>query len=375
MSQAGACSDGLPSQERVQFVASRRKEDHAGEFLFESRDWQKGSSMAVTRILLDTCVIGNHLDAMDPRLDLSTVRTRLWKYRISLADTTMELMEGLIDGTLTDRWNKRIGEVDSVLDRRWPIFPGGRVLSVMASLQTDLTYDMNDSQAYQQALWKLMRDSKSPNDLSKGVRYQISSGEWREIKADPTVIEKGLKESRGSWIEYVERIRTESQAGRIKANSEKELKKLMDKDFGSRPTDPPDMAQKLDGVTSLIAQFIDLSLKSRDPYNPTSNKRRGDVFDLSILYALPLPAVIVTGDQRFLNRLRKTQSPGAGQVISIDEFNTQARQDTLESLVERVRPAAGQERRWNEAAYYRWQSRGSPRGDDWTDWFSTEPVA
>ncbi len=328
----------------------------------------------LTRILLDTCVVGNHLDQVEPRLDLEGIYRRRWKYRISLADTTVELLEGLIDGTLTERWNKHVHEIDAILDTRWPIFPGGRFLSAITSVQTELSIGLEEEQAYRKALWRLMRASCSPIDLERGITFEILPGERRSIKGDRALIEQGLTDYRRDWISYIDRLRSEIQAGQITASSAQDLKKLMDQDFGTRAEDPPDMAKKLDGVTSLIAQFIHLSLQKRDPYNPSSKKRRGDVFDLCLLYALPVPVIIVTGDEKFLSRLRMTQAPSAQQVISVPEFNSHVKQDTLESLLTRIRSASDQQKKWNEAAYLRWKARGCPVGDDWADWFATEPL-
>jgi hypothetical protein len=145
--------------------------------------------------------------------------------------------------------------------------------------------------------------------------------------------------------------------------------------LGSAPGDVPDLGEKLDGAAKMIARFVAMSLARREPYNPETESRRGDAFDLNLLFYLPLPAFIVTGDKRFVRGLRATNSPQARQVLTIEEFNDHLRNGTFASLVADVQSPEDQFRRHSEAAYYRWRNAGAKHGEDWADWFASEPVA
>jgi hypothetical protein len=110
-------------------------------------------------------------------------------------------------------------------------------------------------------------------------------------------------------------------------------------------------------------------------YNPLSDKRRGDAFDLDLLYYIPLPAIIVTGDKRFARGLKQTDAPHGRQVLTIEEFNRHLAENSLVSLVSDVQTAEGQLRQHQEAAFFRWHEWGNPTNDDWADWFASEPIA
>jgi len=329
----------------------------------------------LTRILLDTNVLGNHIDGTPPLVDLPAVRQRLWKYRISLADSTAEFVEGLAHSGLLAQWQLHVLEIDAVLDRRWPILPGGKELAALSGLQTDLTIDAANSQRYYQAVWHLLRDAKTAADLEAGTQFSDATGARFAIKVDFSHVRCELDKERGRWSKYVERKRDEFREKGITSGDYDRILAEITADFGAQPTDPPDFAKKADAVSRMVAKFLALALPKRDAYNPASDKRRGDVFDVSLLYAIPLPAVICTGDGPFVERLRQCNAPHAKQVVTVEEFNGHVRADTLDGLVSEHRTTAEQCQRWREAAYFNWRNRNSPPNDDWTDWLACEPIA
>jgi Protein of unknown function (DUF2934) len=150
---------------------------------------------------------------------------------------------------------------------------------------------------------------------------------------------------------------------------------LMRSDFGSDPSDAPGVAAKLDTVLNMIARFVARSLNATSAYNPESEKNRGDTFDLNLLFYIPLPAVIVTGDDRFVRGLRETDGAHLGQVLTIDEFNARLSDDSLASLVSAFQTPERQFRWQREAAYFRWENRNRLANDDQKDWFESEPIA
>ena len=94
-----------------------------------------------------------------------------------------------------------------------------------------------------------------------------------------------------------------------------------------------------------------------------------------MLFYLSLPAVIVTGDDRFVRGLRETDGAQVGQVLMIEEFNARLADDSLASPVSAFQTPEHQFRWQREAAYFRWQNRNSPPNDDVGDWFESEPIA
>lgn len=330
----------------------------------------------LTRVLLDTCAVRNHLHRSNPAIDLYALRPRLWKYRISIADPTMaELISQLLEGRLPiSDWIARIGDLDAILDRHWPIFPGGHELAELSGATPPHGIDLRDSQLYYQASWRLMRNATSTADLTNGLIFKNAVGKAHRIRADAHHVATTMQAERDSWINYINRMQgllTGLPTGRQNFQA---IVALMRSDLGARPDDPPDLADKLDAITRMIATLVDMSLHPKTPYNPASVGRRGDAFDSCHLFAIPLPAIICTADRPFVNRLRATQAPQSNQVLTVEEFNTHVTNDTLESI---LGPAyyRNQVQRWRLAALVRWEERSRPPSDDWADWFAAEPIA
>jgi hypothetical protein len=331
----------------------------------------------ITRILLDDCVVRHlaHRDAI--AIDLGLLAPRLWKYRISIADPAFaELVDQRLESRLSDAvWASARQDLDRMLDPRWPIFPGGNELSAIVGFQKDLTIDRWDCQRCQQLVWQLLRDSGSSADLRAGFVALDSNGKQRTVRVDEQDLRSRLARDRRDWASEIEDMRSKRDQGEVDFGSLEKTKEYLIRELGRESEDPPDLTSKLDSVITLKARFAWMAMNNKTPYNPRAQGRRGDVFDWSLLFALPLPCVIVTADASFCNALRETGSPQACQVINVDELNEHSRNDTLESVILHCRSADQQEREWREAAYFHWLERGRPNDDSWSDWFASEPIA
>jgi len=87
------------------------------------------------RILFDTCTVRNSLHPDEIKLNISAILTKIQKYRISLADGAFaELISQLVTHRVSFLdWSSNASQLDSILDQEWPIFPGGKDLSVIIS--------------------------------------------------------------------------------------------------------------------------------------------------------------------------------------------------------------------------------------------------
>lgn len=331
----------------------------------------------LVRILLDTCTIRNHLHAIGKQLDIDAIRSSTEQLRFSLpGGAGVELLEQLTEGRVSwDEWKNGIPRVDSILDQRWPLLPTGRQLAAIAGTQTDIVIDIEAERRHLRAVWRLQRHSKCTADLQRGGWYEGADGQKYGIKLEIPKLQTAGSAQRESWKNYIHHIQTLLPSLGVSKVSEADILALMKMNQGTYPGDPPDLGDKLDSVARMIARLVAQALKTKDPYNPDTEKRRGNAFDISLLFYVPLPSVICTADEKFVNRLRDTGAPHARQVVSVDEFNQCVREGSVGSLVGDFRTPDEQLRRWREAAYFKWIERGRPNGDDRRDWFDAEPVA
>jgi hypothetical protein len=329
------------------------------------------------RVVLDTCTVRNHIHSHVPSIDLPLVRRKQDQVRLSLsASAFVELTAQLTEGRIPYAdWQARVSALDAALDPRWPCLPNGKQLAWLAGTQVAEPIDVENESRHMRAYWHHLL-TIAPHEIGRAaVRFQLSDRSWKEIRLNKDTLDRTIKQERKDWIDYVKKMQDELPEQGLGAKSEDKILDLMRTNFGTNPLDAPGIADKLDGVSRMIARFVSLSLAKREPYNPQSEGRRGDTFDLNLLFYLPLPSVIVSGDKRFVRGLRGTDAPQARQVILIEEFNAHLAAGTLPSLVSGLQSPERQFRTHKEAAYSRWEKRYRPANDDWSDWFASEPVA
>jgi hypothetical protein len=323
------------------------------------------------RIVLDTCTVRNHTDSCFPQLDLNLIQRKSDLVRLSLsASAFVELTAQIADGRLPfARWQEGIKPINAILDQRWPCLPNGKQLAWLAGTQiVEPIENVEDESRYMRACWHHLLDV-TPEEIGKcQVVYRVSGGTLRSIRLDAQTLKDMIAGQRQEWINYIRRMQTDLLSREITAADEDAIRKVMRSDFGNDLLDAPCVAEKLDAACRMIARFVARALPSEmAAYNPESEKHRGDSFDLNLLFYVPLPAVIVTGDGRFVRGLRETGAPHGGQVLSIDEFNTHLGNGTLAALVSDFQTPGRQHRQQSEAAYFRWGNRGYNPNDDWSD--------
>ena len=331
----------------------------------------------LVRILLDTCTLRNHLHTIGKQLDFGAIHSNTEQLRFSVpGGAGVELLEQLTEGRLSwAEWTKGIPTIDSILDQRWPLLPTGRQLAAIAGTQTDIAIDIEAERRHLRAVWGLQRYAKSTADLQRGGWYEGADGKRYAIKLELPKLQAAGTAERDSWRDYIHHIQALLPCLGVAGATEGDILAMMKMNQGTYPGDPPDLGDRLDSVARMIARLVSQSLKKKDAYNPDTEKRRGDAFDISLLFYVPLPSVICTADEKFVNRLHDTGAPHARQVVSVNEFNDLVRRGCVGTLVDDFRTPDEQHRKWSEAAYFNWISRGRPLNDDQRDWFEAEPVA
>jgi hypothetical protein len=330
-----------------------------------------------SRIVLDTCTVRNHIHSDSPSIDVGLIREHASGLRLSVsASAFVELTAQLTEGRIRhDDWKARIPPLDEVLDPRWPCVPNGRQLAWLAGTQVSEPIHLEDESRHLRAYWHFLKEV-APEEMSRAkVVYRVSDGSLRQIRLDLQALNDTIRRERDSWITYIRKMQGDLPVAGLSSRSEEEIFALMMTNLGTDPEDVPGLGKKIGGAARMIARFVAMSLARREPYNPDTEDRKGDAFDLNLLFYLPLPAFVVTGDKRFARGLRATNSPQARQVLTIEEFNDHLLNGTFTNLARSVQLQDDQFRRQSEAAYYRWRNGGMKDGEDWADWFASEPVA
>lgn len=286
------------------------------------------------------------------------------------------MLEQLTEGRVAwTEWSNRMPSIDSILDRRWPLLPTGRQLAALAETQTDISVDIESEQRYLRAVWSLQRYATSTADLQRGGWYEGADGKKYAFKLELSKLQAAATAERESWRNYIQHIQSLLPSLGMTGATEEVILALMKQGQGTYPGDPPDLADKLDSADRMIARLVSQALKKRDPYNPSTDKRRGDAFDISLLFNVPLPSVICTADEKFVNRLRDTGASHSRQVVTVNELNDLVGRNGVGALVSDFRTPDEQHRRWSVAAYFNWIKRGRPSNDDQHDWHEAEPIA
>lgn len=331
----------------------------------------------LVRIVLDTCAIRNILHNDSSQLDFEAIKSSNEQLRFSVAGGAgVELLEQLVSGQIKwSDWAENIKKITKILDGRWPLLPTGRQLTALAGTQTDITIDIENERRYLNACWNLQVRSKSTSDLQKGGYYEKSNGERIILKLTLDNLSNVLDKERQSWIDYIQNIQELVQDRGITTTDQKSILNILKSTSGNYPGDPPDYGDRLDSVMHMISNLVSQSLKESDPYNPEKGRRRGDTFDISLLYYVPLPSVVCTADKKFVNRLRNSNPLHSKQVVSIDELNQHIIHNSVGNLVSSFRTEEEQFKSWQKAAYFNWIERKMPLDDPDTDWHASEPIA
>ncbi len=331
------------------------------------------------RVVLDTSTVRNHTDDVDPKLDLQLINQKRDLVRISLAASTfVELTRQLADENLAfANWKRRLPDLASILDNRWPCLPNGKELGWLAQTQTiEPITSIEDESRYMRACWQHLMDVEPDKIGRSKVVYRVSDGSLKSICLNYDNLEQIISDQRMEWIGYIRKMQAELPQLGIDASDETRIIALMHSNLGKDFCDAPGLSNKLDAVSRMTARFVAQSLNSNKPaYNPEIEKRRGDAFDLNLLFYVPLPAVIVTNDIRFVRGLRETATPHHRQVLTIEEFNSELLKENLASLVRDFQTPDRQSQMQSDAAYFRWIAKGRRTNNDWGDWFASEPVA
>jgi len=282
------------------------------------------------RLVLDTCTVRNYIQPkkVSPENipNISGLGSYVPHILVSIADTAfLELICQLLNGGIPfDDWAQRIHEIDTVLEPSLPIFPGGNELAVMSGIIQNIKFNIEDTKIFQQTAWRFIRDARSKDDiLKKELIFADSKGVQSLSFMGETFTKLLMDNAHMNWSDNIEKIysKLDQFAPGIS------LKPLISGTLANLPAEIP---IKLKPVVMALCQYVYLYGQG---YNPSSDKRKGDIFDWTLLFALPLPAIICTVDQPLVNRLRQIDASEFRAIIKVEELNIHLANGTLHQIL------------------------------------------
>lgn len=195
--------------------------------------------------------------------------------------------------------------------------------------------DLEESIQYGQMIWQTLRniDNETKSDIAMTFATHTDVTVMT-IPSEPTAEVMSLM--RSSFAEVIEDLVDHFSDKKVSAE---EVAAFLLPHMEHVTVATHVALKKLNLFLEAIAQLVTLGLKTQRAYDPRAAKRQGDTFDILLLTLLSCPAIVVTADKPFLNRIQSLASPQKYQVLSVDEFNKclQAENATGE-LLSRIAP-------------------------------------
>src|SRR5262249_12737593 len=154
--------------------------------------------------------------------------------------------------------------------------PSGKQLASLCGTYMAEPFDLSCEQAHSKAAWYFLCQADSKEFFQKkALQYWKPDGTEVKIDVSKGRLDAVMKEHRDFWTKCVQKVQ---QLGMNLRG--KEILKLMGSSLGSGPDEPSDLASNLDALCQMLACFYSQALVHNAPYDPTTENRRGDVFDL-----------------------------------------------------------------------------------------------
>ena len=150
------------------------------------------------------------------------------------------------------------------------------------------------------------------------------------MRLDVSRLRHTVATERSDWVGYVRSFAAEFGERPNRA----EVLRAIVRRHGNEVGDATDHHLRLMPVFEMIATLVHSSLRTRDGYDPTTERRQGDTFDINLLYVLSHPeTVVVTTDGPFVRRLAQTNATQRDRVLDIEQFNEHLRNATLGTII------------------------------------------
>lgn len=268
-------------------------------------------------VVFDTCtvraVIHGCPTALEELGQIGALRTKAC-FRIAdpaVAELLLALREDRIAWT---DWKKRVHCIGEILDQEMPIMPGGKELSEMMNLSGHKHQSTIGDTNYWKAAWEFLLNAKSESDLLYGKDFTDDEGNRCNISIQLIADAKALFAlERAKWACYFEMQKIQME--RLGFSKEKDIINLIKRYLDADTKSNPPISERLNAMVHALGHFLFLYMKEKTPYNPRTEKRRGDLFDFSLLQVLALPGRICTKDSKFKTHVKESGSTQADMIM------------------------------------------------------------
>jgi hypothetical protein len=269
----------------------------------------------MTRVLLDTSSVRVWLEGGSEAEPLACLEGHLRKLSIALANNAipelaLALHEGRIPWTV---WSARAPLLDRILDGASPVFPDDQELlrtAIEAAPPRPAAFSRRE---HFRAIWRTMSRARCPADLVSSPAFLGPDGAMYRIQSSRSLVEQLTEQHREQWRGPIRELGARNDMRHPTQDQIAEV--LFVAYFGGR-SDEPEMRMRHDGFVRSLARFMALALRRGPRYNPDAEGRRGDSFDVELLRALALPALICTLDVRLMKHMAATGSPQVSQLLT-----------------------------------------------------------
>jgi hypothetical protein len=273
-----------------------------------------------SRIILDTSVVTETVRGNAKLgIDLAVLGALRGHRPVSLSQTAyFELTNQLRNQKFTfEQWQVVAPALDEVVDPEIPIVPLGTALRVMLGVEIPVEAEMKRGLRGLRAMWHVLKTARASNDLEEG-RQIVFEDELREFRASG--IKGELDKTEQRWGRAFDGM--VAALGRPIAPGDRAWlatairRKLGDEDVRLIP--------ELETTVQLAIEWLVLHGRRYEQgqgYKPKLN----DAMDFDQLYALGLPAIICTSDDKFIRRVRPLKTPGSERILNPSELINQLR--------------------------------------------------
>ncbi|AWY49893.1 hypothetical protein I6H08_36715 (plasmid) [Burkholderia gladioli] len=225
-------------------------------------------------------------------------------YSFSLADNAVtELLNQRLDGRLTEADLHKIHKaLAPFLNPDAPVLPGKKDLLAMIGESEDLDWSEAEVSDFATRAWAVLCDPSLLNeDSGKDIKRAL-----QDDREDWTELFKDLDDAHAEWMAHA----PDGEATRpLHEYDHPQLDKALATEASRGKSQSPSIAERQDLMIRYIWRQWVRTRKSKEPYDPTSDKKINDGIDLDLYRYLMLPAFVVAGDNGFHGKIADLRRP------------------------------------------------------------------